>query len=112
MKAGYTYIISNINRTVLYTGVTSDLERRILEHKAKVGSRFASKYNCSDLLYYEEFDNIEDAISREKIIKNRNSKWKWDLIKEENIELIDLAFDWVNQEDIQSIIDEITLYER
>jgi putative endonuclease len=112
MKTSYTYIISNLNRTVLYTGVTSDLERRILEHKAKAGSKFAAKYNCTYLLYYEEFYNIIDAIEREKAIKNRSSKWKWNLIKEDNPEFIDLASDWFKPGDIQSIIDELNLYKR
>jgi len=65
-KGGYVYIISNKNRTVLYTGVTSNLYARIYDHKLGQGAVFAAKYNCTDLLYYEFYDHIETAIAREK----------------------------------------------
>jgi putative endonuclease len=69
VKGGYVYIITNKNRTVLYTGVTSNLYARIFEHKEGIGSAFTSKYNCTDLLYYEFHEHIEIAIKREKQIK-------------------------------------------
>tara|TARA_R110001592_G_scaffold271645_3_gene538194 strand:- start:2147 stop:2422 length:276 start_codon:yes stop_codon:yes gene_type:complete len=65
-KGGYIYIVSNKTRTVLYIGVTSDLANRVFQHKEGKGSQFTSKYNCKDLLYYEFFDSIDEAILREK----------------------------------------------
>ena len=61
--------MSNIKNTVLYTGVTNDLERRVAEHKDKKGSSFTSKYNVTKLVFYERFDRISDAIGAEKKIK-------------------------------------------
>lgn len=94
MKQSFVYIISNKNRTVLYIGVTNDLERRIAEHKEALTKGFAKRYNCTDLLYYEYFHDIVQAIAREKQLKNWHSDWKWNLIKEENPDLVDLAADW------------------
>ena len=71
----FVYITTNLNKTVLYTGVTNDLERRIWEHKEGVKRReksFTARYNCTHLIYYEHFDYIQDAIDREKEIKG----WK------------------------------------
>lgn len=75
----YIYIVTNKNKTVLYTGVTNDLRRRLYEHKENAipfrHSSFAGKYNAYHLLYYECFQMIEDAIAREKEIKGwRRSK--------------------------------------
>ena len=92
------YIVSNKNRTVLYTGVTNNIHRRAFEHKNGVGSKFSSRYNCKDLIYWEFHDSIVDAIHREKRIKKWNRAWKEDLIKSMNPEMKDL-FDSV--EDMQ-----------
>lgn len=70
MKQGVTYIMSNINHTTLYVGVTSDIERRVFEHKTGIGSAFTTKYKCSDLLYFETFGDITHAIARESQLKN------------------------------------------
>ena len=74
----FVYITTNINKTVLYTGVTNDLVYRIQQHKEDVkenNKTFASKFNCTHLVYFEHFDYIEDAIDREKEIKGwRRSK--------------------------------------
>ncbi len=94
MKFSFVYIISNKNRTVLYIGVTNDIYKRIQEHKAGNTKGFASKYNCVDLLYYEDFGDITAAITREKQLKNWHKDWKWNLIKAENPDLKDLAADW------------------
>jgi len=90
MKESYVYILSNKNRTVLYVGVTSDLMTRIENHKKGTGSKFTKKYNAHDLMYFEKFLNINEAIRREKTLKNWHSEWKWDLIKKENLDLKDL----------------------
>lgn len=97
-KGGFTYIISNYERTTLYIGVTNDIERRIFEHKIGKGSKFSSRYQLKYLLYYEEHTTITDAIEREKQLKNWHKDWKWNLIKEENLKLIDLANDWYDDE--------------
>ncbi len=70
----FVYIVTNKNRTVLYVGVTNDLQRRIFEHENGVIAGFSKKYNCKYLLYYEHFQNIEEAIEREKEIKNGDEK--------------------------------------
>ena len=89
-KKGYTYITSYKNRTVPYIGVTSELKKRIWKHKNKVYESFSKRYNVYDLMYYETFDRIIDAIKREKQLKNWKKEWKWDLIKKNNPELKDL----------------------
>jgi putative endonuclease len=101
MKQGFVYIMSNKNRTTLYIGVTNNIERRVLEHKASCGSVFTSKYNLFDLLYWEKIDGMMRAIDREKQLKNWHSDWKWNLIKEENPTLVDLAKDWFTDEEIR-----------
>ncbi len=90
-KGGSVYIISNPNRTVLYIGVTSDLISRIIQHKTGEFEGFSKKYQCRDLLYQEEFSSIEEAIAREKQLKNWHKEWKWNLIKESNPDLTDLS---------------------
>ena len=97
-KGGYIYIITNKNKTVLYTGVTSNLYARISEHKQGVGSKWASKYNCVDLLYYEFHEHIETAIKREKQIKKWKREYKENVINDFNPEWKDL-FDEI--EDMQ-----------
>ncbi|MGQ1909298.1 GIY-YIG nuclease family protein [Marinifilum sp. RC60d5] len=94
MKGGYIYIMTNKNRTTLYIGVTSDLKRRIAEHDEGVGSKFTSKYNLTDLVYFEEFDDISEAIAREKQLKNWKREWKTNLIKSLNPELKDLKMEF------------------
>jgi putative endonuclease len=97
-KMFYTYILTNLKKTVLYTGVTNDLVRRIAEHYSYRGNKrsFAGRYNCYYLVYYEEYTLIRDAIAREKAIKNWPRLWKENLIARENPEwrfLNDTLFD-------------------
>ena len=80
----YIYIITNKTDKVLYIGVTNNLERRIYEHKNKTVPGFTQKYNINKLLYFEHFDNINDAIKREKQLKKWNRKWKEELINKDN----------------------------
>ncbi len=89
-KNGYIYIMSNFKRTVLYIGVTSNLEKRIHEHTQLGGSSFTSKYKCKYLLYFECFDRIQEAIDREKELKRFKKEWKLNLIKSVNPNLISL----------------------
>ncbi len=83
----YGYILTNKNRTVLNIGYTNDLNRRISEHQKGKGALFTKKYNVSSLIYYEAFENISEAKSREKQLKNWHKEWKWNLIKNSNSEL-------------------------
>ena len=84
-KGGYIYILTNKNNTVLYTGVSNSLLRRIEEHRSgKDVKSFTTKYNCTKLVYFEFFDNIEEAIIREKYIKGKKRLYKLELIKELN----------------------------
>ena len=89
-KRGYVYIVSNKSRNVIYIGVTSNLKGRIWKHRKGKGSVFARKYKLKYLVYYEEFSHIQDAIDREKQLKNWHREWKFNLIKEENPTLKDL----------------------
>jgi putative endonuclease len=86
----YVYIMTNVRNTVLYVGVTNDLVRRIYEHKEKLVSGFTKKYNIVKLVYYEVFDDIENAILREKQIKAGSRQKKVQLINGANKEWRDL----------------------
>ena len=90
MKKGYVYILSNKTGNVLYVGVTSDLLRRVYEHRNHLVEGFTDKYNVTKLLYYEGFTLIEDAIKREKQLKGWRREKKVDLIKSMNPDFADL----------------------
>ena len=87
----YVYILTNIYRTVFYTGITNDLFRRIIEHKIKINEGFTNDYNVNRLVHYELFFNINDAITREKRLKRWNRQWKINLIEKTNPDWKDLA---------------------
>ena len=87
----YVYIMTNKMNTVLYTGVTNDLMRRVYEHKNKLDVKsFTARYNVNKLVYYETTNSIQSAIEREKQIKAGSRKKKEDLIKEFNPDWKDL----------------------
>lgn len=86
----FVYIITNYTNTVLYIGVTNDIERRMHEHKHKLIDGFSKKYNLKKLIYVEPYENIQDAIDREKQLKTWNREWKLDLISQNNPEFVDL----------------------
>src|ERR1700758_1268267 len=90
----FIYIMSNQYRTVLYIGVTNDLERRVKEHRLGEGCDFTAKYQAHHLVYYEIISDIKTAIKREKQLKNWHREWKLNPIKEMNPQLKDLAADW------------------
>jgi putative endonuclease len=90
VKRGFIYLLTNKTNTVIYTGVTSDLQKRAYEHKQNSVEGFTSKYNVHKLVYYEVFDSIEDAIIREKQIKGGSRMKKIDLINNFNPEFKDL----------------------
>lgn len=84
MKKSFVYIMTNTYRTTFYIGVTLDLKKRVMEHIEGFGSTFTKKYNLKDLIYFEEFSDINQAIEREKQLKNWHRQWKLNLIKEQN----------------------------
>ena len=88
------YIMTNKGRRVLYTGVTSNLFKRVAEHKDKVVSGFTSVYNVTKLVYYEEHNTMEEAIACEKKIKGGSRQKKLDLIDSRNPEWKDLYDDF------------------
>ncbi|MBV5312541.1 MAG: GIY-YIG nuclease family protein [Prolixibacteraceae bacterium] len=91
-RGGYIYILTNKNHTVLYTGVTSDLGKRLYEHRnGFYKDSFTSRYNVTKLVYFEEFLSIEDAIYREKQIKAGSRQKKLDLINKLNPDWNDLS---------------------
>jgi putative endonuclease len=89
-KNSFTYIITNKKHGTLYTGVTTDLVARIYQHKNKLVKGFSSKYNLDKLVYYEIFDDVSEAILREKKIKRFLREEKVRLIEAVNPQWIDL----------------------
>lgn len=90
-KGGYVYFMTNKSNRVLYVGVTNNLSRRIGEHEQGRGSAFTNKYNCTKLVYFEVFPDIEQATVREKQIKHYKREWKDNLVDKMNPEWRDLA---------------------
>lgn len=93
-KSYCVYIITNKNNTTFYIGVTNNLFNRIFIHRTGYNDGFSKKYCLNKLVYYEEYWDIRDAITREKQLKNWHRRWKINLIKENNPYLKDLADDW------------------
>jgi putative endonuclease len=89
-KQYYIYIMTNQHGTVLYTGITNDLRRRVYEHREGRGGRFTSRYNVSKLVYYEVAEDVRAAIAREKQIKGGPRRKKIDLVNGMNPEWKDL----------------------
>ena len=92
-KQYYVYIMTNMRNTVLYTGVTKHLIRRVYEHKEKLVDGFTKKYNIVKLVYYEAFEDIENAILREKQLKAGSRQKKVQLISSINKEWRDLYYE-------------------
>ena len=85
--------MTNKYNSVFYVGVTNDLARRILEHKNNLIEGFTKKYNVKKLVYYEECSRVEEAIMREKQLKNWHREWKMNLIKSINLDFAELGGD-------------------
>ncbi|MGD1714904.1 GIY-YIG nuclease family protein [Dapis sp. BLCC M172] len=94
-KEYYIYIMTNKRNTVLYTGVTNDLIRRVYEHKSKLVEGFTKKYNINKLVYFEMYENPSEAIAREKQIKAGSRQKKINLINSMNLEWKDLYLEIV-----------------
>ena len=95
MKKYFVYILASKRNGTLYIGVTNDLIRRVYEHKNNLIGGFTNKYNVHRLVYYEQFDNTEYAIQREKRLKKWKRRWKLELIEKENQKWNDLYIDLV-----------------
>jgi len=90
MKIFYVYILASKRNGTLYIGVTSDLIKRVWEHKNKLVQGFTEKYSINKLVYYEQFHTGQDAIEREKRLKKYNRQWKLKLIEDSNPDWKDL----------------------
>ena len=88
-------MMSNKNNTVIYTGVTSNILKRVWQHKNKEFKGFTSKYNCDKLVFYREFYDIRDAIAYEKKLKAGSRAAKEKMINEMNPEWMDLSDGWI-----------------
>ncbi|OGW82219.1 MAG: GIY-YIG nuclease [Omnitrophica bacterium RIFCSPLOWO2_12_FULL_44_17] len=86
----FVYILANKKNGTLYIGVTSELKKRIYEHKEKLVDGFTKKYGVDKLVYYEQTDDIKEAILREKQLKKWRRDWKIQLIEEQNSKWEDL----------------------
>ncbi len=91
MNKYYVYIMSTYNNAVIYIGVTNNLVRRVNQHKNKQIEGYTSRYNVTKLVYYEEYDDINKAITREKQIKGITRERKNKLIFQQNPKWIDLS---------------------
>ena len=98
MNEYYVYMLMNRWKTVLYTGVTNSLHRRVWEHKQKQVRGFTKQYNCEYLVYFETYNDITQAIAREKQIKGWTRSKKNALIATLNPEWKDLAADWYSRD--------------
>ena len=90
LRQFYIYIVTNKYNSVLYIGVTNELSRRIYEHKQGQTKGFTKQYNLHKLIYFEICDTAEQAIAREKQLKNWHREWKINLIRKSNPEFKDL----------------------
>lgn len=95
MKDYYVYILTSRKNTVLYTGITNDLVKRVYEHKQNLIPGFTKKYNVHKLVYYEQYNDVYKAITREKRIKEWKRQWKIELIEKSNPNWKDLYNDLI-----------------
>ena len=92
-KGGWVYILANRKNGALYTGVTSDIAARMVQHRAGNGSAFCRQHGITRLVYLESYDDIEDAIAREKAIKKWRRAWKIEAIERANPDWRDLWYE-------------------
>lgn len=91
MKTYSVYILASKKEGTLYIGMTSDLEKRVWQHKNKIIKGFTEKYNVDKLVYYEQTENVESALTRERQLKEWQRRWKIRLIEKDNPEWNDLC---------------------
>lgn len=99
MKEYFVYMLTNTYNNVLYIGFTNNIRRRVYEHKRKLVYGFTSKYNCTKLVWYETFTDVNLAIAREKQLKTWQRSWKNNLIEHHNPDWRDLALYWFIKND-------------
>ena len=87
-------MMTNKGNTVIYVGMTNDIQARVRDHKQGINEGFTKRYGCTKLVYYEEYQWVQDAIAREKQLKAGSRQKKVDLINLENPEWKDLSADW------------------
>lgn len=87
----YVYILTNKNNTTLYIGVTNNIVKRLFEHRTGLVEGFTKRYRLKKLVYLEEYNDINEAIAREKQLKNWHREWKLNLIRKVNPEFNDLS---------------------
>ena len=92
MKQYFIYILASKRNGTLYLGITSNLLKRVYEHKNNLIEGFTKKYNVHTLVYYEPYNDIYDAIAREKNIKKWKRRWKIELIEKSNPKWEDLYY--------------------
>ncbi|MGB0720109.1 MAG: GIY-YIG nuclease family protein [Bdellovibrionales bacterium] len=92
-KHGYIYILTNKKNGTLYVGITTSLVHRIYQHKHKLIEGFTSRYDLTQLVYFEKYDEYAQAIQREKRLKEWHRQWKIDLIEKDNPDWRDLYDD-------------------
>lgn len=95
----YVYILTRERNSVFYTGVTSDLIKRVYQHKMESGSEFTTKYDVKRLVYFECYHDVIKAIHREKMIKKWKRQYKINAIEKMNLEWRDLNYDLVGSLD-------------
>lgn len=93
-KKGYVYLLASRKNGTLYVGVTSNLVQRLTEHEENLTPGFTSRYAVKRLVWFEEFDNISDAIQREKNIKKYPRQWKINLIEQDNSDWLEIHPPW------------------
>lgn len=98
------YIPASRENGTLYVGVTSDLERRVAEHRRGAVPGFARRYGIKHLVHFELFGDVQEAIAREKQLKKWNRDWKKNLIERENPHWSDLAADWFAERTSHAVI--------
>jgi putative endonuclease len=98
-KTYYVYILASKRNGTLYISVTNDLERRLYEHRNNLIEGFTNKYNVYHLVYYEDVNDIQFALQREKQLKRWTWKWKIELIEKVNPEWLDFAEDFILKQD-------------
>ena len=94
MRQYYIYILTNYTKTTLYIGITNNIGNRVLQHRNEVNKGFTSKYKLKHLIYLEEYNDVYEAIEREKQLKKWNREWKDELINEFNPKWEDLSEGW------------------
>jgi putative endonuclease len=90
MKAGFVYIMANRKNGAIYIGVTSDLIKRVYEHRETLSGGFTTRYGCKLLVWFEAFDDLQEARQRELRMKEWKRAWKIKLIEERNFDWVDL----------------------